>query len=68
MEKEGKQPPLLTTTHTSLVARLVLDEQGQIQRGELVDLHGKCVGRFLQLAELPTLIEIWLCHIKANDV
>lgn len=68
MAKEGKQPPLLTTTHTSLVVRLVLDEQGQIQRGELIDLHGKRVGRFLQLAELPTLIELWLCHTKVSDI
>jgi len=51
-----------------LVVRLVLDGQGQIQCGELVDLHDKRVGRFLQLAELPSLIEIWLWHTKVNDL
>ena len=64
----ANRPPLLTTTHTTLVVRLVLDGQGQIQCGELVDLHDKRVGRFLQLAELPSLIEIWLWHTKVNDL
>lgn len=66
MEKEGKEPRLLATNHTSLVVRLVLDEQGQVQRGELVDLQGKSVGRFLRLAELPALIEVWLCNCEGG--
>lgn len=60
MEKDAKQPPLPAITHTSLVVRLVLDGRGQVQRGALVDLHGKVVGRFQQLEELPVVVSRWL--------
>ena len=52
----------LAPQHTSLVVRLVFDRQGQLQRGALVDLQGAVVGRFLQLAELPGLIEQFLAQ------
>ena len=67
MEKEGKEPPLLATTHISLVVRLVLDRQGQVKRGELVDLHGQIIGRFVRLTEIPALIGSWLKHQASND-
>lgn len=67
MEKESKEPPLLATTHISLIVRLLLDSQGQVKRGELVDLRGQVIGRFVQLAEIPTLLSSWLKHQADND-
>lgn len=43
-----------------LVIRLLVDGQGQLQQGVVVDLNERPVGRFRQLEALPGLVADWL--------
>ena len=44
-----------------LVIRLLVDGQGQLQQGVVVDLNEQTVGHFRQLETLPGLVARWLC-------
>jgi hypothetical protein len=46
--------------YLTLVIRLLVDTQGQIQQGTAVDLSGQSVSQFRQLDELPILIADWV--------
>lgn len=43
-----------------LVIRLLVDGQGQLQQGLVVDLNEQPVGHFRQLDALPGLVARWL--------
>ena len=52
---------LLSSKQTvTLVLRLVLDEQGRLEHGELVDLTGKNAGRFNSWDGLVSVLDTWL--------
>ncbi len=42
-----------------LVLRLLVDQQGLLQYGEVVETDGQRVGRFQHLGELEGMIERW---------
>lgn len=43
-----------------LVIRILVDGQGQLQQGVVVDLNERPVGHFRQLEALPGLVADWL--------
>ncbi|MBX2999420.1 MAG: hypothetical protein KF893_12970 [Caldilineaceae bacterium] len=43
-----------------LVIRFLVDGQGQLQQGVVVDLNERPVGHFRQLEALPGLVADWL--------
>lgn len=46
--------------HTVVVLRLVLDRDGVLSHGEVVDASGRARGRFGDWAGLVTLLRNWL--------
>ena len=60
MLDEAQRNHLIDKSYSSLVLRLLVDAQGDVQRGTLVDLHANQVGQFRYLDELPDLIRAWL--------
>ncbi len=46
--------------YLTLIVRLLIDHQGKLQYGTLVDVNNEIVGHFRQLDELPDLIARWL--------
>ncbi|WIX99162.1 hypothetical protein QRX60_34635 [Amycolatopsis mongoliensis] len=46
--------------HTVVVLRLVLDGDGALSHGEVVDASGRARGRFGDWAALVTLLRSWL--------
>ena len=51
---------LLDNRYSALVIRLLVDKDGNIQQGYLIDLEETIVGQFRQLDEVPSLIEAWI--------
>jgi hypothetical protein len=43
-----------------LVIRFLVDGQGQLQQGVVVDLNEQPVGRFRELEAIPGLVACWL--------
>jgi hypothetical protein len=58
--KKKKDNQVANKRYLTLVLRLLVDQQGDLQRGEAVDISGKQVGQFLYLADLPSLVARWL--------
>lgn len=46
--------------YLTLVLRLLVDAQGQVQQGVVVDVYGQQVGHFQQVGHLPTIVAGWL--------
>lgn len=43
-----------------LILRLMLDRQNHVHRGEIIDVHGVCHGRFVNLPGLVDSVTRWL--------
>ena len=52
--------PLGNAHYQILVIRFLVDGQGRLQQGVVVDLNEQPVGRFRQLEALPGLVADWL--------
>jgi hypothetical protein len=50
----------LNKHHAFLIVRMVIDPQGRLDCGTIVDVQGETVGRFRQVCEVGQLIERWL--------
>jgi len=46
--------------HLTLVIRLLVDAQGQVQQGVVVDVCGQQVGHFQHVVHVPLIIAGWL--------
>ncbi|MFN8459682.1 MAG: hypothetical protein U0401_34390 [Anaerolineae bacterium] len=46
--------------HIVLVIRLLVDQNGQLRQGVLVDVNQQTIGQFRQLDKLPDTITTWL--------
>ena len=60
MPDGGTATRLVKKQYLTLVIRLLVDGQGDLQQGVLVDLHEEMVGQFRQLEQLPDLITHYL--------
>jgi hypothetical protein len=59
----SKQPAvnnLADKYYLTLVIRLLVDQQGKLQHGDVVDLSEKRVGQFRKLEVIPSLVTRWL--------
>jgi hypothetical protein len=45
-----------------LILRLVLNKQGQLLHGEIVDVADKVIGRFANWTHLNYLMQMWLVN------
>jgi hypothetical protein len=54
------QNNLTDRRQVAVVLRLTLDEDGQFVYGEVVDLGGRRIGRFVDWLELRTLVQGWV--------
>ena len=60
MSKQPAVNNLADKYYITLIIRLLVDKQGELQRGVVVDLSENQIGQFLQLTTLPNLIARWL--------
>ncbi len=60
MSKPSAANNLADKSYLTLVVRLLVDQQGELQRGVVVDLSERRVGQFRQLEALPNLLAHWL--------
>ena len=67
MPNKNEITKLFDSRYLTLVTRFLVDKEGNIKRGNLVDLDGKTVGQFRQLDELPKLIGDWLKARKGKS-
>ena len=51
---------LADTQNVTLVLRLVLDEQGYLQHGQIIDIDAELVGQFTDQAGLMRALAAWL--------
>ena len=51
---------LLDNRYFTLVIRLLVDQDGNIQQANLIDLEAKIVNQFRHLDDLPELVKIWI--------
>jgi hypothetical protein len=51
---------LTDTRHIVLIIRLLVDRQGRLKQGALIDLNQQTIRQFRQLNELPRSISSWL--------
>jgi hypothetical protein len=57
---------LADTRQVAVVLRLTLDENEQFTYGELVDLEGRRIGRFVDWLELKTLVQAWITALAKS--
>lgn len=50
-----------------LVIRLLVDEQGKLQQGVVIDVNEQQVGHFRHLDALPALVAHWLSTQKGGQ-
>jgi hypothetical protein len=53
-------PHLKDRHYLALAIRLLVDAQGNVRQGVVVDLHGRPIGHFRHLAELSPVVRRWL--------
>ena len=46
--------------HITLILRLAIDKDDQLVYGELVDLRGVSIGRFVEWPKLAQIIQTWI--------
>lgn len=51
---------------TVLILRLTVNQQRQMQHGEVVDLNGEVIGRFTEWSQLLAVVQTWLVN-RANN-
>ncbi|MCB0163518.1 MAG: hypothetical protein KDI79_04780 [Anaerolineae bacterium] len=68
MTKKSETTKLLDRRYFTLVTRLLVDKDGNVQHGNLIALDEKIVGQFRQLDELPDLIKAWIEKCIADAV
>lgn len=52
--------------HIILILRLAIDEDEQLMYGEIVELGGTIIGRFMEWPKLPEVLQTWLTN-QDND-
>lgn len=60
MFKEKEREQLADKHYVTLVLRLLIDQQGQLHHGVMLDLNKMQVGKFQQLTDLPNLVASWV--------
>jgi hypothetical protein len=60
LSNNSENTKLLDNRYIILVIRLLVDKDGNIQQGNLIDLDEKIAGQFRQLDELPELVRAWI--------
>ena len=61
------QNHLADKRQATLILRLTLDGRGHFMHGEIVDLDGERIGRFIEWHKLTGLVRIWLISQEADD-
>ena len=54
------QNHLADKRQATLILRLTLDGRGHFMYGEIVDLDGKRIGRFIEWPDLTGLVRVWV--------
>jgi hypothetical protein len=52
--------------HVTVLVRLLLDRQGQLVLGEMLDLDGQSVGAFRSWATLGIITQAWFTQDSGN--
>ena len=52
--------------HITLILRLAIDKDDQLVYGELVDLGGVAIGRFVEWPKLAQIIQTWISSQDAG--
>ena len=50
-----------------LILRLTIDGRGHFMHGEVVDLDGKPIGRYVEWPKLTDLVRVWLARQEEDD-
>ena len=68
--KKAMQNTLANKRQVILILRLTLDANGQLVHGEVVELEGKLIGRFIEWHKLPEIVRaaLKLPQEQAQDV
>lgn len=53
--------------HLTIILRLVLDRQGMVVHGELVNLEGKTQSRFVGFRGMARAVKTWLANQSQVD-
>ena len=53
---------LANKRHITLILRLAIDKDDQLVYGELVDLGGVSIGRFVEWPKLAQVIQTWMTN------
>ncbi|HRQ40323.1 MAG TPA: hypothetical protein PLD25_20620 [Chloroflexota bacterium] len=48
--------------HMTLILRLAIDKENQLVHGELVNLRGVVIGRFMEWPKLTQMIQTWISN------
>ena len=51
----------------TVILRLLVGPEGQVEQGEVVDLAGASHGRFTRWLDLGRLVEVWLESVRPAD-
>ena len=57
---------LVNQLQITLILRLTVNQQRQMQHGEVVDLNGEVIGRFTEWSQLLAVVQTWLVN-RANN-
>jgi hypothetical protein len=61
------QNHLADKRQATLILRLTLDGRGHFMHGEVVDLDGVRIGRFIEWLDLTGLVRVWLTGQDTDD-
>ena len=54
--------------HVTLILRLAIDKDGRLARGELINLSGVVMGRFIEWPKLTQMIQAWITDLTNHGV
>jgi hypothetical protein len=60
MGKDSTDQPLSDAHYVTVVLRLVLDQQGWLVRGEILDVESGSRKRFVNWHELAGMLRVWI--------
>ncbi len=66
MSKSKHDYEVLESRHVTVILRLVIDQQGRVVNGEVVDVEAKLLGRFAGWVGLTYELRAWL-DTQASD-
>ena len=68
MVNEAEHNGLAENRYSGLVVRFLINKEGNLLHGRLVDLSGNTVSQFRQLDEISDLIDAWLSAQTTSDM